>query len=558
MRLVNDISDLHQYTKCKNDLCYHEPFDSPADILIQDTLPPTAPGSTFDVHAYVMSADGTQQLSNLAGFFDCLIGQDIKGNPYFNLRLTEDATLPTCFLLRIVITALSPCFTPAIATKTLVVPDTDNGVPAGSGTPTAQTIYDKYTEPYQLLSAYCAGQSSMLLEGAFACYDMQGGYYGDAKNVLQQICAGSSENCQFQYASRHIIRGRLKRLPTDIKRTVSEYNCRPVRTDYAELYTLEGFDLYPEWKVREIERVFTAAAVTLNGKEYVFRGGAIFEAEKIACSCSFLLAAKIERCTQSTEYGCEADCQTLCTYYIIPGAAKNQTYLDNSGTLIGATFTELLNWFRSRTGVNTVTEIDVTGVSCAAVGAFKVDSDGTLPGFFYWGEAVSNKKVYGQLGNCDSFDVCKSQPEKCVTPAITSAEMVSLCDTPGIASAEFVDPVENTNCLVSDEGDWVVQSGAVISRSPSGLVTLQFTVRNTAYASMSPTTVITEYIAILAGQCGLGSDNQTIASSSQPAGAMPAGSTLYVQTDGSLLYSGVVSAVNSSYAEITINITYQI
>jgi len=508
MRLRSDIQDLYIFNRCQNDYCYNEPFERGSDIYIHDQLPSSVT-SFSSIKVEVLDIDAVTFIADISADVNYIIGKDINGNAYYTLQLDDAANIPSCFLLRITVSGVA---------------------------------YVKYTEPYERLGIGCYGGAATTLEGVNICYDMEGNYYGDARDIIKKV--GTTK-----FTSRTIIRGKLKRSATDIKRTISEYGCRSIRTDFARLYALQGYDVYPEWKMNEIENIFASQQIKVGGETFYFRGGSIFTEEKIKCSCGFLLNAKLEDCSITREYGCEVDCTFSCTYYVITSQYKDQMYYDDKGDLIAVTFYDLLSYFHGLADVNSAVEVPLTGLECQVLGVIKVDTNGILPSFLYYNEVANSKKIFAQLGDCSSFDVCANQPEKCVTGEFTG-EFINECITPDIAGG--FDGGANT-CTIEAFEDWSIIDEDITTTANN--IQLELTAINATYAGGDPADIVAEYIGTISENCWPSVD-LLIDANSQLFGAMPAGGKVYVYANGTVLYVGVPSSVDGTDLRIYLNINY--
>lgn len=503
MRLVTDITELTQYHLCERELPYYEPFSNARDINIFYQLDSIA--DTYDINIEAFSHDGRTYFENVTALFYWVVAKDVNGHPYFVAKGIANSQLPQLFVLKITINAIA-----------------------------------LFTEPYESLGQGCQ-HPVLMLEGDFVCYDKAyGNYYGNPTHVVaSNFCSPGTSLCELRYENTTIIRGRLKRLPTDIKRNVTEDTCRSISTTVAALYTLEGFTVFPEWKMAEIENIFVANSIRVNRDEYVFRGGNIFEDDDVPCGCGFLLKAKIESCPMTTEYGCETVCKTTCVFYTIPAARKDQKYYSDKGQPIAENHSQLLSYFQSEYGVEEITNIDVSQLDCQIVAAFKISGSYALPPYFYWGEIVPANKVMMKVRYCDWTDLCESIPPNCITPLIELAEFTNGCTTPEIASANFTDPSAGFgSCLFEAAEDWT-DEGTTVTHS-STEVSIDLKVSN---SSLAP-----GYFTQNVGSIGAGCRPQYMRT------VVIDSTNVYIFEDGKILVVGLLTSGTSLDLEITYNL----
>src|SRR5690606_5402149 len=90
------------------------------------------------------------------------------------------------------------------------------------------------------------GEKLVRLISRFPCYDaFTGEYYA----IPDDVIGGSAD---FAYTKVTSIRGRFVQRPREIVRQIS-YNCKLQRSESARQFLLEGYDIFPAWKMDEIE-----------------------------------------------------------------------------------------------------------------------------------------------------------------------------------------------------------------------------------------------------------------------------------------------------------------
>ncbi len=209
-------------------------------------------------------------------------------------------------------------------------------------TPSDHAIH-KYTQKYELINAsifasgvivtYESGGTSIAtlcsdentdgicnplikILSQFDCNDVfTGDFYGDG------IFLGSSlghPDTPFPFVRFSWLQGMIRKLPTNIKRTVS-VNCRTQRTERTNKYLLTAFVSFPLWKMEEIEGMMLANHLFVGDKQYQSEGGTPFEqvGKPKNCVYAFKLGMELQDCFEWQTFGCTPPCTPLISYYPI-------------------------------------------------------------------------------------------------------------------------------------------------------------------------------------------------------------------------------------------------
>lgn len=529
MRLVTDIHDLSQYHLCTNEDAYYEPFSSNQDINIF-YRPLVEVLSNDELRLETYSSDGNTFIEDVTAKFYWLIATDINNQPYVLIKGKPGETLPATFVLKIVLENFD-----------------------------GDEKFVLFTEPYESLATGCY-QPALKLEGDYVCNDnFFGHYYGSAKTVVLSNFCIEGQPCGLRYENTTIVKGRMKRQPTDVKRTVTVDTCRNVSTSIARNYLLEGYSVYPEWKVDEIEVIFAANKININDQEFLFRGGLIFEADKIACSCGFLLSAKMEECTVLTEYGCETECKFICGFYLVPDGEKDQPYFNDKGELIGTTLADLLDHFTDVYGAEAVEDMDITALNCQLIAAIKVSGSSVLPAYIYWGEVKTANRIMLQVQECTFTDFCGTSPLKCETPEVDDFEFTNGCETPEIDSTEFIDLGSfEGSCLLTPFEPWIDLGGSSVTTNSTSLH-LVINFQNPSHDSDQADFISTERIGTIGAGCRPefvrnidlpyrpGVDTAILDGPWETIGQV---GWLQIQTDGSVWFTGYYTSGNNFSCDI--------
>lgn len=248
------------------------------------------------------------------------------------------------------------------------------------------------------------------------------------------------------------LKGFIKSLPRDIERVVS-FNCRTQQVRSTELYNIQGADLYPEWKKRELEDFFSLQHIVIDGVEINFLGGRIFEEANSGCPKLYRLNANIEECLKQQIHGCATTCESNQITFLIPERSLDDKFYNSGGQLIATTFAGLMQWFSVQNGVKEVEEISAQ-VDCLYTHVFRVTGSG-VPTIFYFDSPTIGNKVIGKIVSQDNLNsLCNGVNNNlCGT---------LLADTPTVYELTCGDMTVGTinvfiigqNCDVEAVGNW--------------------------------------------------------------------------------------------------------
>lgn len=244
------------------------------------------------------------------------------------------------------------------------------------------------------------GKPVIKIEAQSECLDKIGGnYYGVPGRVIQ----GSEGVTPFAFRKVTNIRGFVKDTPRTIERFVSQ-NCRTQLVRSSEITEIQGGDMYPAWKMREIEEMFHQKQIIIDGQEVVWRGGELFT-RLGSCLNYFRFIASVEECTKQQIYGCSSECSENTMYFIIPDRIVTQTFFNESGLAVANTYQSLLDYYRAQSGIIEVEDIpgDLQ-IRCDYFKVFKVRGTGYIPSVFYFDEYSNSNKVIGMFLDSEDPD----------------------------------------------------------------------------------------------------------------------------------------------------------
>lgn len=412
-------------------------------------------------------------------------------------------------------------------------------------------IIEDVEVPHEYSNAYFINENNCLipisrLESSFDCLDNIGGnYYGDPK-VLFPI----NNNTPLRYSNTTWIPLKIKTIPTEIKRNITT-NGKTQRTEYKRIYELIGLEVFPNWKMLELENVFNGKNIYLDGKKYIWTGGKLFEKDTISCSNSWILKTQLELPKITNDYSCFTDCTTQCIFFNIHSGTKDQAYYDEQKELIGFTFAELIAYFQSLEDVESVVDYPVpTNLTCELVAVIKIDTYGIIPSYIYYQQTTNEYKLFAKIDNCENPKRLCEGVSNCTKPSgisITKSEYI-WCSQP---MEIIITKVEITisNAIIQNTNDWEVQTGYIATYDINGNVNLEFTLKNfgiTTNDYTSPYNLINELIAILPAE--LKPNNQLTFTQGT--------NTIYIESNGEVYVIGQAPITATETTLIINPITY--
>lgn len=382
------------------------------------------------------------------------------------------------------------------------------------------------------------------IESTYDCLDnVTGLYYGDPKLLLNY--AGNDPD--LRYSNSQWIESEIKKQPTEFEKQIS-FLGRMQRIDVTQIYKFTGLIPFPQWKMEEIEAIFSGKRIYIDSEEYIHRKGAVFKADTIRNTCSWLLDVSFEKKVITNDFSCQDDCTTLCTYYVIWGGLKDQAYFDENGKLIGHSFNELLNYFNSFSDVISIIEYPNDSMNCQPVAIIKIDSFGFLPSFIHYWEYSPANRVYARKDDCERpNNLCDGIEGLCFPPnGITSiCHIIENCQIP----SDII-----TNCVglvivkgdISLNNDWHLASGTNIEVDQFGNATAILHLEN--YNIPSDTEVLSESIGTF-NDVMQPNHTEFIENENQ---------NIIIMNDGDLFVSSDNLDFSQGYLKLTLNINYNI
>lgn len=459
MILVNNLSQLQQYNLAYKEDLYFQPVVLPADICLQGFLPKQVQND-YSIEILLVSYDGDEFIADITDSFRVLFAVSIYNQNYFNIQLKEFPEIfgeVELFTLKIIVRnagmllfskitepyrrlrtsklcyAVIDDFAMMIISKAGYIKINNESFQFGQGLQDAGFEID-YNEGNYIIYVHCRdavqigycykGDNVKIeiplvateflqedgchlpmvkLSATYNCFDnIKGAYYGDPKTLLKY--QGNDQTLIYQ--NSFYIPGQLKLQPAEIKRNIT-FLGKPQRVENVEKFSLSGLQIFPDWKMREIESVLSGRRIFVDGIEYVYRGAKAFSRDEMQGTNSWIFKTELENTPKINDFTCIEDCITNCYYFIITSGEKNQDYYREDKTKIGDTYQELIDYFKSLNDVISVTDINTATVGCHVTAVLKIDSFGYVPSFIYYKMPLNEYKIFVK------FDDCKNPVKLC-------------------------------------------------------------------------------------------------------------------------------------------------
>lgn len=505
----NSIAELPYYNAAIP--CYCEPLALPQDLILQRQFPKYGTNYTFS--AKLMSPDGLVEYEDITSYFSVYyFNNPVNGRLYFNARLdrfSEQMCVKKCWIIHVIISVpdaiLFDKYTQRYCTATCC--ETASGVSFSQDGLVPATPVNTPTQPTNSLFLDKCGEKLVRLISRFPCYDaFTGEYYA----IPDDVVSGSAD---FAYTKVTSIRGRFVQRPREIVRQIS-YNCKLQRSESARQFLLEGYDIFPAWKMDEIEGQLHAPYLWVETeyqyKEVQFTGGSVFNKADGARDCTeiFKLTANLSECTIRQTFGCEEGCSTTgyqgyASFFIVPQSYQGGNIYDSNKTLIAGDIDGLVSWLRTFEGVTDVQFLvaesgspvtsPISPLGCAydyVIGVKTENSGVYIPTNVYYNSPVPANRVYSVTFD-EISEVCDLIPaSRCDTPQLGDITIVANpCDTPvlGDITMTEITPEEVEIIQYLPDGWEFVMSGSPLAPEDTSAtvynnqVNLSIKVRNDAY-----------------------------------------------------------------------------
>lgn len=533
--------------------CYCELLLAAEDLMLQGWLPyPIGPVWVFKVEAY--DSAGATLLGDITTSFEYYCARDNHNNPYFNAKMVNYPSIlcSQCFILHVTIkygnTSAFDQWTDLYCIGSCCQIATGITIKDASNNPISYTS-DPFPTIEPSINAKCFKQI-VRIEGIYDCEDFFGGnYYGDPSIVDSGDASGP-----FTFRKITNIQATFQRGKREITKEIS-YNCHTQKVTSVKNYELQSFEVFPQWKVEELEDVLCAPYIKIDGEAYLYYGGddpfTIINPK--SCNYQYKFRATFKDCAIWQIFGCTSKCSFGYARYFGFQNQENH-YYDENARLIGNSIGEVESYLAAQNGTFNVEEITPTAKSVYAsyYKILKVESSGIIPSYIYNGHVGIDAKVYGKEldeNNPDYnslFNVSScNQP---IIGTVTFADFV--CANPVLGTVTFVDSITYSDRVYSYH-NWIVSAGGNICQRNGNQVILTFTTSNDNIFSS------TENPALVGDIVGYVLDNfapsqqRILTSDNNP--TIPVGATVTIDPNGAISYYGPVDATGvatKSFSEL--------
>ena len=406
--------------------CYCELLVTANDLMLQGFLDHAIDNSwTIKIEAY--KTDGTTLISDITNSFTWFYATKSDGTPYFAAMLKSFPTIlcGECFILHVVIAngnsrifdqwtaiyCIASCC--QIATGTTIVDDTGNTIPYSSD---PLPVVDNTT------SGKCM-RNVIRIEGIYDCEDNFGdNYYGEPGSIT----GGNSTG--FVYRRITNLQATFFRSKREITKEIS-FNCHTQKVTSTKTYELQSFEVFPEWKVEELEDMLCAPYIKIDGSYFLYTGGEDPFSVINPRNCNnrlYKFKATLRDCSIWQIFGCDSPCISKNTLFFGFMKQSNAYYNENT-SLIGNTITEVENYLKAQNGTYNVTE-QTPILPYPYYKILKVESKGVIPSYIYDDHIGFDARVYGK-------ELDETNPD------YNSLFNVSSCAIPVIGTITFIDQV---------------------------------------------------------------------------------------------------------------------
>jgi hypothetical protein len=318
------------------------------------------------------------------------------------------------------------------------------------------------------------------------------------------IADGSEGVSNFPFQIITNLKGFIRDIPREIIRQNSK-NCRPQKVQSSVKYELQGGNLYPAWKMREIEQSFMSEKIEIDGQEVLFSGGAIFEVAGNTCNNLYRLKTIIEECQTISIFGCNPTCLTPIYYFVIPPIPEFEVpnFFNDSGILVASGYSQLLAYYSNRANVLEVEDIvEPLPIQCSYYKVFSIKTSGITPSYLYVDSVSNSSKIFGiplDESNPDYNKLCKGiDNTACLIPIIEPPFVYEL--TCGDITIGSITQFSDMMCAIMVQNMW---TGDVEITSTGDTRSIDIDISSTEYISGGGAIGEIAHTIILGQECGI-------------------------------------------------------
>lgn len=305
------------------------------------------------------------------------------------------------------------------------------------------------------------------------------------------VIDGSNGVSPFPFYKVTNLRGFIKNVPREIVRQNSR-NCKPQKVSSSVVYEIQGGDFYPAWKMRELEEMFHAKTINIDGEDVLYYGGRMFEEIGKFCNPVYRLITNVQECEKFQIYGCGDECTPNCFYFLLPANIVTQNFFNEAGQQIASTYQQLLDWYASQSNVQEAVDINASlQIACQHFKVFKVVGTGYIPAFLFYDSPSQSNKVYGMTLDCtlpDYSKLCGGVDNRSCGELQIEPPVVFELTCGDLTITEVVVFIIGESCAVSPFPAWALHTGTTNILSSGTVRTLNLSLKNPTYVGTPPTT----------------------------------------------------------------------
>lgn len=555
---IGDKNKLSYYTKCNDTIdCYCDLLVYPNDLILQGTFNKQSGNYAISVEVWTPDGNTIHEVVDSIYYEYYFANNKFIGRDYFVVRLkawSPSMCANNCFVMRIGIRDVSNgnqlifaswtdryCIADCCdVARDIYVSQENNDIGTGTSVPTI--------EPG---TAFHCGQPLIRLFTFNTCNDL---FNSDIYKSPTTVYSGTA----FDFYKVTNFRGRIRRLPSDIKRTYS-YNCVLQLTESEAQWLIEGWEYFPEWKMRDLEAQMRLQFIYADDfSETVrleFKGGSIFEDVQSKCCIYYKFAPILNECIDRQYYGCGDPCnsETYGSYQMIYAIPNQGDFFSEQGVFIGYDSDTLITWLRSQPDVTNVEEINQSPVTVDVYALIGLNTDGVAPSSIYVGGTLANNRIFGMTPETLQ-DIADSLNQSCGKPVLGTITVEQVICAAPVLGAIIVEGETSEAVTVEPYGSWI-DMGMVAGEASGGAARINLQLENTTITKPDANPVfLLNHIIGTVSSAGRPITDQVLNNGNN--GTIPVDVTITIDAAGLIRYSGEPTDGDGSGIEIDISNIY--
>lgn len=565
---VSNIKDLQANHSAPGQYCYCDLMLSPKELTLQAPIPQVTAAATCNIYAY--TPDGATQLADVTSQFAWYNTIVNNKNEYKWIAECISFTgamnmCGVCFILRVVLTQSGVTIWDKYTEQYCIgncCPEVEQVTYTQEGYP-GITLKSEGNIPGEYVGFSCDFPITQI-KTVFDCYsNFTKYYYGNT-----DVGIGGTSLTLTPYVDYTNLKATFKKAPREIVRDISQ-NCRTQKVERIQKWILESAEEFPLWKVEDLENMFSATHVYINGIEYVMDTATPFERIRRAYADEkyerYKLKVELRECRQFQMMGCGEECVAtaegdFANYaFVVP--ASVEVFFDESGNEIAYDVEGLEIYLR---GIDQTTDAQIVTLSppSSTWNILTVTGRGYLPTAIYANSFNYENKIPAILVDGVDPDYGSLIPvEPCGTFTIgTITSATETCGTFSIGIITSATMGVSTQNIIQYQ-DWLVDTADTQMELLEYVVKFDLDVFNSGFpiGETSPPIVPNlsgEIIAVIPYPCR----PRTAQNFGHNAySSIPEDANIIIDPSGYIIYSGPVTSADETGSTITLtNILYNL